>query len=178
LFVVAMRALAMFAPAGRLVRHALDLMHRNPLTIDAWEGFRTSVQKRKTGSVLAFERKDSHSRQHPPSHCYGVAGACLNNEIHRDNRKALWQCAAVKLPNAEKAIVELEKLSDYLLNAAHPDNGGKAAFFEGLGFRHAEPETLATAFEAAGAPGGSHANRNVAAWPEICYRWTNQITSW
>jgi hypothetical protein len=59
----------------------------------------------------------------------------------------LWQCAAVKLPNAEKAIVEREKLSDYLLNAAHPDNGGKAAFFEGLGFRHAEPETLATALQ-------------------------------
>jgi len=74
-----------------------------------------------------------------------VAGACFNNEIRRDNRKVLWQCAAVKLPNAEKAIAEHEKVADYLLNAAHPDNGGKAAFFEGLGFCHAEPETLATA---------------------------------
>ncbi len=127
--------------------YALDLMHRKPLTIDAWEGFRTSVQKRKTGAVLAFERKDSHSRQHPPSHCYGVAGARFYDEIRRDNRKVLWQCAAVKLPNAEKAIVEREKVGDYLLNAAHPDNGGKAAFFEELGFRHAEPETLVTALQ-------------------------------
>jgi hypothetical protein len=50
-----------------------------------------------------------------------VAGACFNNEIRRDNRKVLWQCAAVKLPNAEKAIVEREKVGDYLLNAAHPE---------------------------------------------------------
>jgi hypothetical protein len=63
----------------------------------------------------------------------------------RDNRKVLWQSAAVKLPNAEKAIVEREKVADYLLNAAHPDNGGKAAFFEGLGFRRAQSETLAKA---------------------------------
>jgi Domain of unknown function (DUF4926)/Domain of unknown function (DUF6883) len=32
-----------------------------------------------------------------------------------------------------------------LLNAAHPDNGGKAAFFEALGFRREEPQTLAKA---------------------------------
>jgi len=46
----------------------------------------------------------------------------------------VWQCAAVKLPNPEKAVVERGKVVDYLLNSAHPDNGGKAAFFEGLGF--------------------------------------------
>ena len=51
----------------------------------------------------------------------------------------------MRLPNAEKAVVERDKLVDYLLNAAHPDNGGKAAFFEGLGFCRAEPETLAKA---------------------------------
>src|SRR6266496_3457033 len=37
-----MGALAIFAPARRLLRYALDLMHRKPLTIDAWEGFRIS----------------------------------------------------------------------------------------------------------------------------------------
>src|SRR5439155_17889496 len=42
LFVAAMGALAIFAPARRLLRYALDLMHRKPLTIDAWEGFRIS----------------------------------------------------------------------------------------------------------------------------------------
>ena len=46
-----------------------------------------------------------------------------------------WQIAEVNLPNAHKAIVERDKIADYLLNAAHPDNGGKAAFFESLGFR-------------------------------------------
>jgi hypothetical protein len=37
-----MGALAIFAPARRLVRYALDRMHRKRLTIDALEGFRTS----------------------------------------------------------------------------------------------------------------------------------------
>jgi len=32
-----------------------------------------------------------------------------------------------------------------VVNAAHPDNGGKAAFFEALGFRREEPQTLAKA---------------------------------
>ena len=35
----------------------------------------------------------------------------------------------MKLPNAERALVEREKIVNYLLNPAHPDNGGKAAFF-------------------------------------------------
>jgi hypothetical protein len=39
--------------------------------------------------------------------------------------------------------VEREKTEDYLLKAAHPDNGGKAAFFERLGFRRQKWETLA-----------------------------------
>jgi hypothetical protein len=51
----------------------------------------------------------------------------------------------MKLPNAAQAVVEREKIADYLLNSAHPDNGGKAAFFEGLGFRRAEWVTLAKA---------------------------------
>jgi hypothetical protein len=38
------------------------------------------------------------------------------------------------LPNAQFAIVDREKITDYLLNPAHPDNGGKARFFLGLGF--------------------------------------------
>lgn len=57
----------------------------------------------------------------------------------------------MKLPKAEKAVVEREKIEDYLLNAAHPDNGGKAAFFEGLGFRRDKWETLAKALQAVAA---------------------------
>jgi hypothetical protein len=51
----------------------------------------------------------------------------------------------VKLPNAHLAIVSLPKLSEYLLNSSHPDNGGKAAFFLSLGFRADDPEVLAFA---------------------------------
>ena len=40
----------------------------------------------------------------------------------------------MNLPNAHLAIVDYEKITEYLLNAAHPDNGGKAEFFDGLGF--------------------------------------------
>jgi hypothetical protein len=60
----------------------------------------------------------------------------------------VWQCAAVKLPNAEKAVVERGKVVDYLLNSAHPDNGGKAAFFEGLGFRRQEWKKMAKSLQA------------------------------
>ena len=44
----------------------------------------------------------------------------------------------MKLPDADKLVVAREKIADYLLNAAHPDNGGKAQFFERLGFRRKE----------------------------------------
>jgi hypothetical protein len=51
----------------------------------------------------------------------------------------------MRLPNARLALVAREKIADYLLNAAHPDNGGKAEFFTSLGFRREEWEVLARA---------------------------------
>ena len=51
----------------------------------------------------------------------------------------------MKLPNAHLAIVEQEKVTDYLLNAAHPDNGGKAAFFQRLGFHEGDWPAFAAA---------------------------------
>jgi hypothetical protein len=51
----------------------------------------------------------------------------------------------MRLPNASLALVAKEKVADYLLNPAHPDNGGKAAFFQSLGFRREEWEVLARA---------------------------------
>jgi uncharacterized protein DUF6883 len=51
----------------------------------------------------------------------------------------------MKLPDAHLAIVERAKIVEYLLNAAHPDNGGKARFFTALGFRLEDWETLAAA---------------------------------
>lgn len=57
------------------------------------------------------------------------------------------QCnAAVKLRNAHLAIVDRSKVLDYLLNDAHPDNGGKARFFVSLGFSREDPEHLVNAF--------------------------------
>jgi len=35
----------------------------------------------------------------------------------------------MRLPNAHFAVVDREKITEYLLNSEHPDNGGKAAFF-------------------------------------------------
>jgi len=55
----------------------------------------------------------------------------------------------MKLPRADKAIVEREKIVDYLLNATHPDNGGKAGFFLGLGFSQDDWQLLAAAFRKA-----------------------------
>lgn len=41
----------------------------------------------------------------------------------------------MELPNKNRAVVELEKVRDYLLNEAHPDGYGKAEFFATRGFR-------------------------------------------
>ncbi len=49
-------------------------------------------------------------------------------------------------PNAQLALAEREKLCGYLLNAVHPDNRGKAAFFLGLGFDVENWTTRAAAF--------------------------------
>ena len=43
----------------------------------------------------------------------------------------------MKLPNAEKLVIEREKIVDYLLNRAHRFGGSKARFFGRFGF---EPE--------------------------------------
>ncbi len=51
------------------------------------------------------------------------------------------------LPNAHLAIVDKEKITDYLLNPAHPDNGGKARFFLGLGFTADEWRIFADALQ-------------------------------
>jgi hypothetical protein len=49
----------------------------------------------------------------------------------------------MKLPHAGDAVVDREKIIEYLLNREHPDNGGKADFFIALGFSIDKWETLA-----------------------------------
>jgi cell division inhibitor SulA len=59
----------------------------------------------------------------------------------------------LKLRNAHLAAVDQSKVVDYLMNGGHPDNGGKAQFFESLGFSRKEPEHLMTALRAVAADG-------------------------
>jgi hypothetical protein len=46
------------------------------------------------------------------------------------------------LPNVESAIVPEEKITQYLLNRAHPAGGSKAAFFLRFGFKTEEWQLL------------------------------------
>jgi hypothetical protein len=45
-----------------------------------------------------------------------------------------------RLPGADAALVDARKVSAYLLDATHPQNGGKARFFHDHGF---DADTLA-----------------------------------
>jgi hypothetical protein len=59
----------------------------------------------------------------------------------------------MKLPNAHLAIVEEKKVVEYLLNPVHPDNGGKAAFFQTLGFDRDDWRAFAAALRQVGVNG-------------------------
>lgn len=51
----------------------------------------------------------------------------------------------MKLPNSDQMVIERQKIVEYLLNSAHPDNRGKAGFFLDLGFTKSEWQRLAAA---------------------------------
>jgi len=51
----------------------------------------------------------------------------------------------MNLPQADKALVEREKITDYLLNPVHRYGASKARFFSEFGFRAEEWERLAAA---------------------------------
>jgi len=51
----------------------------------------------------------------------------------------------MKLPNAISALVERQKITDYLLNPAHRYGASKARFFGEFGFRPENWEVLAQA---------------------------------
>ena len=51
----------------------------------------------------------------------------------------------MRLPNAEQAFVDREKVVEYLLNPAHRYGASKARFFGAFGFRVEDWETLARA---------------------------------
>ena len=51
----------------------------------------------------------------------------------------------MRLPNADLAIVEREKITEYLLNPGHRYGGSKARFFAGFGFTLEAWDVLASA---------------------------------
>ncbi|MCC6586336.1 MAG: hypothetical protein IT168_06420 [Bryobacterales bacterium] len=51
----------------------------------------------------------------------------------------------MKLPNGERAIVDIEKLRTYCLNPQHPRGRNKARVFAVVGIRQADAEDLRTA---------------------------------
>ena len=59
----------------------------------------------------------------------------------------------MRLRNADRATVDRSKVVEYLLNTAHPDNGGKAQFFASLGFSVAEADALIAALRVVGVAG-------------------------
>ena len=53
-----------------------------------------------------------------------------------------WQSSQVPIPNADHAIVAIEKLTSYLLNPAHKRGGAKARLLLSLGYRTDRPQVL------------------------------------
>lgn len=81
----------------------------------------------------------------------------------------------MRLPNASKAIVEGKKIVDYLLNPAHPDNGGKAQFFDKLKFHRKEWKTLAEALRTLGRRDRGDPIHEIAARRQIRDYWPDRI---
>lgn len=48
----------------------------------------------------------------------------------------------MQLPYAAQAVVPLPKITEYLLNEAHPQGRAKAAYFRRLGFSRERPDAL------------------------------------
>ena len=57
----------------------------------------------------------------------------------------------MRLPNAEQARVDRNKITDYLLSVTHADGRSKAEFFDRFGFRVEEWQRLAEALRVHGA---------------------------
>ena len=47
------------------------------------------------------------------------------------------------IPDADKAVVDSEKVRNYLLNREHPDGGSKAVWFHSLGYSRDDWQHLA-----------------------------------
>jgi hypothetical protein len=66
----------------------------------------------------------------------------------------------MKLPNCDRAIVDIEKLRAYCLNPQHPRGRHKARVFASVGIRETDVEELRAAIVAAA--GGAEARLGIA----------------
>ena len=51
------------------------------------------------------------------------------------------------LPNADAALINREKIIEYLLSESHPDGRAKAAFFAKYGFKVEQWEVMAASLQ-------------------------------
>lgn len=51
----------------------------------------------------------------------------------------------MRMPGANEAWIPAPKIDDYLLNLQHPEGGGKAKFFQSVGFLQGSSASLASA---------------------------------
>ena len=47
--------------------------------------------------------------------------------LYESSQKCLMQASCMPIPKATEAVVEIEKIRDYLLNLDHPEGKSKAA---------------------------------------------------
>lgn len=71
----------------------------------------------------------------------------------------------MKLPNAERAVIEREKIVGYLLNPAHRYGASKARFFSSFGFTAGRWLDLAEALLRHGQTGGVQRTRETGFGP-------------
>ena len=80
---------------------------------------------------------------------------------------ANWYTCDMLMPNASRAIVQRNKVVDYLLNDSHADGAPKADFFRRFGFDKNDRKTLAKALMRHGASGQVRKNGQQQLWNAI-----------
>ena len=63
--------------------------------------------------------------------------------LYESSQKCLMQASCMPIPKATEAVVEIEKIRDYLLNLDHPEGKSKAVWFESLGYTRSRWRRLA-----------------------------------
>lgn len=107
-----------------------------------------------TKTVMDTESLETREHRFPSGPCYTAGATAIraardNNVpgrtraaspstvLHKQPSKTVMGAPDefMKLPNANRAIVDESKVVEYLLSERHPDGRSKATFFSGFGFR-------------------------------------------